>query len=160
MDPHAATVRNDLRVSYFDRTRAGLDLISSRSCDRVFLMYRSTSLRSTTAVSFSVEPSRADAPWWLPYPTTNPRDFPQWLLASVLLVSIKVYQVVISPFFVGSCRFFPSCSVYAAEAIAHYGTVQGAWLAMRRLGRCHPLCEGGFDPVPGLKNPVEPDTRR
>ena len=114
--------------------------------------------RPTTAPSFSAVPSRADAPRRLLWLTTAPRDFHQGLAAGVLLAAVKVYQVVLSPFFVGSCRFVPSCSSYAAEAVARYGAVRGGWLTIRRLGRCHPLCEGGLDPVPG-RHPVEPDTR-
>ncbi|PYI82452.1 MAG: membrane protein insertion efficiency factor YidD [Verrucomicrobia bacterium] len=61
---------------------------------------------------------------------------------------IRAYKVLISPYFTGSCRFLPSCADYAAEAIARHGFVLGAWLAARRLARCHPLCAAGYDPVP------------
>ena len=61
---------------------------------------------------------------------------------------IRLYKVLISPCFTGSCRFLPSCADYAAEAIAHHGVCRGAWLAARRLARCHPLCKAGYDPVP------------
>jgi putative membrane protein insertion efficiency factor len=59
-----------------------------------------------------------------------------------------LYQLLFSPLFAGSCRFEPSCSHYAAEAIDRFGVVQGSWLAVRRLSRCHPLGGGGWDPVP------------
>ena len=62
---------------------------------------------------------------------------------------IRAYQLTLSPFIGNQCRFHPSCSNYALEAIEAYGAVKGSWLALRRLGRCHPFNAGGFDPVPG-----------
>ncbi|MGE3957858.1 MAG: membrane protein insertion efficiency factor YidD [Vicinamibacterales bacterium] len=64
------------------------------------------------------------------------------------MVLLRGYKLVISPLFTGSCRFLPSCSDYAAEAIRMYGVPYGSWLALKRLSRCHPLCAGGCDPVP------------
>ena len=64
------------------------------------------------------------------------------------LAFIRAYQILISPMFAGSCRFTPSCSGYAREAILEHGVGKGAWLAARRLARCHPLGSSGFDPVP------------
>lgn len=61
---------------------------------------------------------------------------------------IRVYQWVISPILPRSCRFAPSCSEYAAEAIARHGPLSGTWLALRRLARCHPWGGDGYDPVP------------
>jgi putative membrane protein insertion efficiency factor len=61
---------------------------------------------------------------------------------------IRLYQRVISPFLPPACRFSPSCSEYAAQAVARYGVARGCWLAVRRLLRCHPLDPGGYDPVP------------
>ena len=61
---------------------------------------------------------------------------------------IRCYQVVLSPFIGNQCRFHPSCSNYALEAIERFGAMRGSWLSLRRLGRCHPLNPGGFDPVP------------
>ena len=66
----------------------------------------------------------------------------------VALGLLRGYKLVISPIFTGSCRFLPSCSDYAAEAIRIYGVTQGSWLALKRLSRCHPFCAGGHDPVP------------
>lgn len=62
--------------------------------------------------------------------------------------AIRWYQRWISPLLPPSCRFTPSCSEYAAEAVGRYGFAQGGWLALRRLLRCHPFHPGGHDPVP------------
>lgn len=69
-------------------------------------------------------------------------------MRKVLIVTIRTYQLALSPFLGHSCRFFPSCSQYAIEAIERYGPLQGTWLAIRRLLRCHPWHAGGVDPVP------------
>ncbi|MFT4045113.1 MAG: membrane protein insertion efficiency factor YidD [Solimonas sp.] len=61
---------------------------------------------------------------------------------------IRGYQLLISPLLGPRCRFHPSCSHYALEAIERHGPLRGGWLAARRLGRCHPLNPGGYDPVP------------
>jgi hypothetical protein len=64
------------------------------------------------------------------------------------LAMIRLYQRWISPFARPACRFFPSCSEYAAQAVTRYGLFRGSWLALRRLLRCHPFHRGGYDPVP------------
>ena len=61
---------------------------------------------------------------------------------------IRAYQLTISPLLGARCRFYPSCSHYALEAIECHGIWRGGWLTVRRVARCHPLCEGGYDPVP------------
>ncbi len=61
---------------------------------------------------------------------------------------MRFYQLAISPLLRPSCRFAPSCSEYAYEALSEHGAGRGSWLALRRLLRCHPFCEGGYDPVP------------
>jgi putative membrane protein insertion efficiency factor len=66
----------------------------------------------------------------------------------LLLVLIRIYRWVLSPLLGPSCRFEPSCSVYAEEAIGRHGAARGGWLTIRRLARCHPFCRGGIDPVP------------
>lgn len=70
------------------------------------------------------------------------------LAARILLLCVRAYQLVLSPFSGGACRFEPSCSHYAVEAVEQHGAVRGFWLALRRLGRCHPFARPGFDPVP------------
>jgi hypothetical protein len=67
---------------------------------------------------------------------------------TILMAVIRVYQVTLSPLFPASCRFVPTCSDYALEALQRKGVFEALWLVAGRLGRCHPLCRGGFDPVP------------
>jgi putative membrane protein insertion efficiency factor len=66
----------------------------------------------------------------------------------IFLWSIRGYQLVISPMLGPRCRFYPSCSCYAHTAIERFGILRGFWLGLRRLLRCHPFAEGGYDPVP------------
>ena len=69
-------------------------------------------------------------------------------MSRLLQLLIRGYQRLISPFLGSHCRFTPTCSQYAIEAIRRYGALKGGWLAIKRIGRCHPLCDGGYDPVP------------
>jgi len=69
-------------------------------------------------------------------------------VSRLLLWLIRAYQLSLSPWLGSNCRFYPSCSCYARTAIERYGALQGAWLGLRRLLRCHPLHKGGYDPVP------------
>ena len=66
----------------------------------------------------------------------------------VMLVLLSGYKILLSQLFAGSCRFVPSCSAYAREAVIEHGALKGAWLAARRLARCHPAGAYGLDPVP------------
>lgn len=70
------------------------------------------------------------------------------LAIAPLVVLINVYKYVISPVIGPRCRFLPTCSDYALEALARHGPVRGGWLALRRISRCHPWGESGYDPVP------------
>ncbi len=66
----------------------------------------------------------------------------------ILIGLIRLYQHALSPLFPPSCRYTPTCSVYAVEAIRRHGVFKGVWLALRRLSRCHPWGGSGYDPVP------------
>ena len=70
------------------------------------------------------------------------------MLARLLVVLIRGYQLAVSPLLPPSCRYTPSCSQFAVEALQRYGALKGGWLAVRRVCRCHPFHPGGYDPVP------------
>ena len=70
------------------------------------------------------------------------------VLVRLLVLPIRAYQLVVSPLLGPRCRFYPSCSAYAVEALTTHGPLRGSWLAVRRLLRCHPWNPGGLDPVP------------
>jgi len=76
------------------------------------------------------------------------RRRPRGAIARGSLGAIRLYRLVVSPVLPPACRFLPTCSAYAKEAIERHGAAKGAWLAMRRLLRCHPFHAGGYDPVP------------
>jgi uncharacterized protein len=67
---------------------------------------------------------------------------------ALLLGLVRAYQYLLRPMLGSNCRFAPSCSDYALEAIARHGALKGSWLAVRRIARCHPYHPGGYDPVP------------
>ena len=69
-------------------------------------------------------------------------------MSKVSLLLIRLYQRVLSPYLPGRCRYVPTCSHYAHEAIERHGTLKGVWLTLRRLARCHPMGGVGYDPVP------------
>jgi putative membrane protein insertion efficiency factor len=66
----------------------------------------------------------------------------------ILVVFVRAYQTALSPLLPPSCRYYPSCSAYAIEALEKHGAMRGSWLAVRRIARCNPFRPGGFDPVP------------
>ncbi len=66
----------------------------------------------------------------------------------VVVFGIRFYQLFISPLTFSTCRFYPTCSHYAVEAVSKYGVFRGGWMSMKRVGRCGPWHPGGFDPVP------------
>jgi putative membrane protein insertion efficiency factor len=67
---------------------------------------------------------------------------------TILILAVRGYQVSLGQLLPASCRYFPSCSAYAIEAIEKHGAARGAWLAAKRIARCHPFRPGGYDPVP------------
>ncbi|WP_083452247.1 membrane protein insertion efficiency factor YidD [Candidatus Burkholderia verschuerenii] len=73
------------------------------------------------------------------------------LPARLLVMLIRGYQLGISPLLGHRCRFYPSCSQYAIEALQIHGACKGGWLSLRRIARCHPLHPGGYDPVPAVR---------
>lgn len=75
--------------------------------------------------------------------------------AMLVVLLLRAYRFLVSPMYGDTCRFYPSCSAYALEAVDRHGVLRGGWLAVRRLGRCHPWNPGGVDLVPDV-----PSTRR
>jgi uncharacterized protein len=82
------------------------------------------------------------------------------MAARLLILLVRAYQRLISPLLGPRCRFYPSCSAYAVEALQTHGALRGSWLAVRRLGRCHPWNPGGPDPVPPARPGSAPTSPR
>ncbi|MHB1297413.1 MAG: membrane protein insertion efficiency factor YidD [Gemmatimonadaceae bacterium] len=80
----------------------------------------------------------------------------------ILIFIVRAYQMVLSPLLPAACRYHPTCSHYAIEALEKHGALRGGWLAMKRIARCHPFRPGGFDPVPDppSSRPSPPPTPR
>src|ERR1700734_4256393 len=100
-----------------------------------------------------VGPTQAVEPRGSHFVGTSRRSFGTWLS----LALVQFYRVFLSHFFGGACKFYPSCSKYAQEAIARHGARRGIVLALKRLSRCRPFTKGGFDPVPDIYEAKTPD---
>jgi putative membrane protein insertion efficiency factor len=72
-------------------------------------------------------------------------------MSTLAILLIKIYKKLLSPLFPSSCRFYPTCSEYAIEAIETHGIFHGSWISMKRIIRCNPYCKCGYDPVPPKK---------
>lgn len=81
-------------------------------------------------------------------------------VSKLAILCLKLYKYTVSPLLGPRCRFYPSCSDYAQQAVGHYGVLKGGWLALRRLVRCGPWTDGGFDPVPTENNDDKKDNQR
>ncbi len=79
------------------------------------------------------------------------------VLAMPLIGLVRFYRLVISPWLGTNCRYQPTCSSYAIEALQLHGVLKGSWLAAKRIGRCHPWGGSGYDPVPGQEEQNEPE---
>lgn len=79
------------------------------------------------------------------------------IIIAVPLLLIRIYQLVISPMMGKNCRFHPSCSNYAVQSLKSHGLLIGSWLSIKRILRCHPFSQGGYDPVPEKKLPKPKD---
>ncbi|WP_181310102.1 membrane protein insertion efficiency factor YidD [Nocardioides campestrisoli] len=77
----------------------------------------------------------------------------------LLIGLLRLYRTFISPLYGQVCRYHPTCSAYALDAVTEYGALKGSWLAVRRLSRCHPWSPGGYDPVPPRANAGPTSTR-
>lgn len=84
----------------------------------------------------------------MPQPDSNSNWSLSKILAAPMIVCVKFYRYCISPMFPAACRFTPTCSEYALEALRRHGPIKGLWLSVKRISRCHPWGGSGYDPVP------------
>lgn len=95
-----------------------------------------------------MRPGGTSKPTTVPHSNVLRNSEPLTLLQRLVLALIRGYQIVVRPLLTGSCRYLPTCSAYAAEAVATHGALRGGWLALKRVLRCHPFGGSGLDPVP------------
>ena len=81
-------------------------------------------------------------------------------MTRVLVALLRAYRFAISPLYGEVCRYYPSCSAYALQAVTEHGSLRGSWLAVRRIARCHPWAAGGLDPVPPARASRPPTPTR
>ena len=120
------------------------DLGATRDCHHGLRVSPTNGLRKTSG--HAARPA--------PYSSNHWHGTLDRLLIPAVVFVLKSYRVLISPLFAGSCRFEPSCSHYAQEAVRRYGSLRGCWLTLHRLARCHPLHAGGYDPVAARPGPA------
>lgn len=82
------------------------------------------------------------------------------MMQRLLMGLVKAYRLLLSPWLGSACRFTPTCSAYALQALEQHGAGHGSYLVLRRLGRCHPWCDGGHDPVPPTSTFSSPPANR
>jgi putative membrane protein insertion efficiency factor len=80
------------------------------------------------------------------------------MLKRLLIKMVRGYQLLISPFLGNNCRYMPTCSAYTLEAVEKWGPWRGLWMGLKRISRCHPFHEGGYDPVPEPASKSSPDS--
>lgn len=79
------------------------------------------------------------------------------MIKRMLIGVVRGYRLLLSPWLGSSCRFEPTCSAYSLQALERFGALKGSYLTLARIGRCHPWCQGGLDPVPGITDPAKPN---
>ena len=77
-------------------------------------------------------------------------------MKAILVLAIKAYRLLLSPWLGGACRFYPTCSAYALQALDDHGLFKGSYLSVHRFCRCQPFCQGGYDPVPSTQRDANP----
>jgi len=117
--------------------------------DRIFSADGRTPRPAAERAHLSVQQTVAQ-PMMAEPTVVHPTENRPGIAARALLVLLRVYQTYLSSMNISACKFYPSCSHYAGEAVQRFGARRGVWLTLKRLGRCQPFTRGGFDPVPEI----------